>query len=1125
MLRLRTVNCLLQTADCRLPTADCRLPTADCRLLTSPKRTSLIKLPQLFFIAALFAVNSVSAQWEPDVRLTNDPAGSWTSIYNAWCVAASSETVHVVWYDDRDGNTEIYYKRSTDAGLTWEQDTRLTNDDSTSIFPSIAVSGSLVLIAWDDDRDGTNEIYSKRSIDGGNSWEADTRLTYTAVNSQRPSIAISGLVVHVVWHDLRDGIWAIYYKQSDNGGVSWGDDTRLTYYSSFSVSPSIAVSGSVVHIAWRDYRDDNDEIYYKRSTDGGLNWGEETRLTNNSAAQDRPSISTSGSAVYIVWRDFRDGNHQIYYKRSPDGGLTWEADTRLTNSYDNAQSPSIAAFGSDVHVVWYDDRDINEEIFYKQSEDEGLTWGADTRLTFGDSQDPTIAVSGPVVHVVWTDKRDGNYEIYYKRKQNLTYQQKLYSTCKVWGFVKYYHSRVSNCEVNWDSVLVSTLPLIKNAVTNNDFNDALVSMLTAAGPMEIATTPSPDTLPPELKRNLNFGWINDAVFRNDVKTILDTIKNNFRPHPICWVHYNTYGWLSFPHDDPMIDSNAYINYPTEFSRLLILFKYWNILNYFNPYNYVQDIPWDSTLYKNVVSIDTVTDYTDFFKSVKKISAGCNDAHTEGLTWSSEYTIYGYYCPKIVLRYTQNKYVVVKSAYGIISKGDVIVSINNMTPVQWEDSLRPYISAGNPSVFRRFMCSYMLRGVYGSQIQIVSKDSVGNDHSFSSSRNYYLYDSWFTSYYPNDTLGNVKWKKWNCNIGYINMGKLMSEDVDTMYSILKNTTAIIFDIRNYPNATAWDIANLIYPDSRCFSKLTEPDIFYPGTYSWYYDYLGWDGNPSSYSGQVIILCNQETISQAEYSCMILGALSNSVIVGSQTSGTDGNVTYFKLSQDIQTGFTSLGVYYPNGDSTERIGIVPDSVVYPTFAGIRQGRDEVLEKALQVAGCLVPMLSVTPATQNVAATVGTTAFTVTSNTNWSAVSDASWCSVTSSGSGNGTIVADYTENPSYQSRIANIRVTVAGLPDKTVTVNQAKSTIGVEEYKKDIYQIYPNPTKGFFKIVSANGEKGPLDISIRDLTGKMMLEKHFTGEKEYEIDFSSASRGCYFIIIKTIDNIIVYKLIIN
>jgi hypothetical protein len=708
--------------------------------------------------------------------------------------------------------------------------------------------------------------------------------------------------------------------------------------------------------------------------------------------------------------------------------------------------------------------------------------------------------------------------------QNPTYQQKLYYSCKVWGFVKYYHSRVSVCQVNWDSVLLQTLPLIKNAVTSDEFNDALDIMLMAAGPMEIATTPSPDTLPTELKRNLNFGWINDPVFRNDIKGTLDTIKNNFRPHPVCWVHFgnSTNGYLAFPYDDPMIDSNAYINYPDEFTRLLIIFKYWNIINYFNPYNYVQDIPWDSTLNNNIQAITTDPDYVSFFKTIKKITAGCNDAHVQGLTWSSEINIYGYYCPKIVLRYSQNKYVVVKSGYGIISKGDVIVSINDMTPVQWEDSLRPYISAGNPSVFRRFICQYMLCGPSGSQIQIISKDSMGNDHTFSSSRNYYLYDSWFTSYYPNDTLGTVKWKKWNCNVGYVNMGKLMTSDVDTMYSVLKTTTAIIFDIRNYPNYTEEDIADLIYPNSITFNKFTFPDIFYPGTYSWYYDYRGWDGNPEYYQGQVIILCNQETQSQAEFSCMVLRAMPNSVIIGSQTAGTDGDVSIFHLSQDIQTGLTTLGVYYPNGDSTERIGIVPDSIVYLTSAGIRQGRDEVLEKALQVAGCLVPMLSVNPQNQNVAAMAGTTTFSITCNTNWLAMSDSSWCTVTSSGSGNSTIIADYTENPYHQSRIANIRVSVAGLPDQTVTVTQAKSTIGVEERQEDVFQIYPNPTKGFFYLASSHGNKSILDVSVQDINGKIILKKHYIGEKDYGIDLSSVPQGLYTIIIKTNDDLEVRKL---
>lgn len=881
--------------------------------------------------------------------------------------------------------------------------------------------------------------------------------------------------------------------------------------------------------------------------------------------------------------------------------------------------------------------------------------------------------------------------------QNPTYQQKLYYSCKVWGFVKYYHLAVSTCQVDWDSVLISKLPFIKNAVTNNEFNDVLASMLSAAGPMAIATTPSPDTLPPELKRNLNFGWINDTVLRNDIKVILDTIKNNFRPHSICWVNDTaaSNGWLAFPHDNPIIDSNTYTNYPSEFTRLLLLYKYWNIISYFNPYNYILDLPWDSTFLDNVISMSSASDYTVFFKTIKKLAAGCQDAHAEALTTSSKKTLFGYYAPRLVLRFSQNNYIVVKSGYSNLSKGDILVSVDGKTTDQWEDSLRPYISAGNQAVFRRFMCQNLLNGVQESPIQIVFKDSAGNDHDLITKRYYQIYNPWFLGYYPNDTLGIATWKKWNCNVGYVNMKNLDYDEVADMYSELKNTTTIIFDLRNYPKATAWDIADYMYPNRICFSKMTEPCTSYPGTYSWFYDSLGYNGSTNSYSGKVIILCNQETQSMAEYSCMILGAMPDHVIIGSQTAGADGNITRFNLSQDIETGFTSLGVYYPNGDSTQRIGIVPDSLVNITQDGVRQGRDEVLEKALQVADCLVPMLSVDPTTQNVAATAGTTVFSVTSNTNWSVTSEADWCTITSSGSGNGMItasynasnslvprvatmtisaseggsiivtliqaealaitpsthnvlaspagtvtfnvtsnapwtaisdqtwcevtptgtvnqpiLANYTENSSISSRIANItiaindlisvvvslnqtaglptlivsplnqnvpatpvglttfsvtsntgwnvtsdqswcsvtpsgngngtisagyeentsdqsrsafiHVTVKGLPEQIVTINQTKSSIGVGENQDISYRIYPNPSTGLFSIVCPYGDKSALDVIVQDLQGKIILGKHCIGEKEYGIDLSSTPQGIYHIIIKTNTSLYVRKI---
>ena len=93
---------------------------------------------------------------------------------------------------------------------------------------------------------------------------------------------------------------------------------------------------------------------------------------------------------------------------------------------------------------------------------------------------------------------------------------------------------------------------------------------------------------------------------------------------------------------------------------------------------------------------------------------------------------------------------------------------------------------------------------------------------------------------------------------------------------------------------------------------------------------------------------------------------------------------------------------------------------------------------ITGTSSATLTVTPPNQNVAATGGTTPFTVTTAAAWTASSDAAWCTVTPSGTGNGTLTATFTLNSAATSRVANITVTATGAPSVTVTVTQAAGT---------------------------------------------------------------------------------------
>jgi len=540
-------------------------------------------------------------------------------------------------------------------------------------------------------------------------------------------------------------------------------------------------------------------------------------------------------------------------------------------------------------------------------------------------------------------------------------RQRLYYTAKVWGFVKYYHSAVSTCSVNWDSVLLHTLPLVRNATSNAEFNDALDTMLAAAGPMALSTTYFPDTLPPALKRNRDWAWINAPIFRPGIKAILDTIKNNFRPHMGCRVDYNStgngYNWggyLNFMKDSLMLGMNIATTLPSSNQRQLLLFKAWNVIRYFNPYNYVLDVPCDSILANCVLPMDTASTTLSYYHQWMRFTHQLDDAHVEDLSGNRTISpVPGLYTPRIRLKHTGGEYVVIKSLEPGIVPGDVLVSADGKTVAQLETELSPFYSYGSEPILRRTMCFYMLGRLANGTIEtLVITDSTGTNHTFNVpcvSRNAYS-SLFYDDYYPADSLLTTDWTIMPCDIGYINIGNITSAEATTAYATLQHAPAIIIDIRNYPiDDVAWTLGDLMYPAPTFFSKLAIPDVQYPGTYFWEYDYRGVNSPAAPYAGPVIVLVDEQTQSAAEYSTMILKALPNCTILGSHTAGADGNVTWLGLSNDQRLGWTSMGVYYPNGDSTQRIGIVPDTVKYLSKEGIRHNRDELLEKALDMAGC--------------------------------------------------------------------------------------------------------------------------------------------------------------------------------
>jgi len=305
-------------------------------------------------------------------------------------------------------------------GQTWNATKRLTWTPGNSYYPAIATdSNNHIHVVWEDYSTSSAEVYYKKSTNGGTTW-TQKRLTWTSGESWAPAIAAdSNNHIHVVWHDNTPGNIEIYYQRSTNGGVTWTGAKRLSWNTGNSTYASIAAdSNNQIHVAWQDDTSGNYEICHKRSTNAGVKWGSTKRMTWNSGYSGSPIVTPdSNNNIQVVWYDDASGNFEIYFKRSTNGGTTWTS-RRLTWTSGFSGTASIATDSNNhIHVVWSDDAPGRFEIFYKKSTDGGASWSTKRiSYTSSNSYSPVIAVdTNNRIHVLWEDISHGFPEIYYKR--------------------------------------------------------------------------------------------------------------------------------------------------------------------------------------------------------------------------------------------------------------------------------------------------------------------------------------------------------------------------------------------------------------------------------------------------------------------------------------------------------------------------------------------------------------------------------------------------------------------------------------------------------------------------------------------------------------------------------------
>ena len=232
------------------------------------------------------------------------------------------------------------------------------------------------------------------------------QLLPTTVNQVKPALTGNGNgELYAAWEDGRNGgvfNRDIYFSRSVDGGDTWSADVRINDDPSGDtanqVSPALAYDPSRLRLyaVWQDWREGNFDIYFAYSDDGGNTWSANQKLNDDVGTADQlnPSVVAGASAfggadrVYVVWQDRRNGNDDVYLVRSNDGGATWSDNYFVTDDPDttlqNQAAPSVDVdMLGKVFVAWEDWRDANHPEIYAM-------WSWDEGETFGIDVPVTI---------------------------------------------------------------------------------------------------------------------------------------------------------------------------------------------------------------------------------------------------------------------------------------------------------------------------------------------------------------------------------------------------------------------------------------------------------------------------------------------------------------------------------------------------------------------------------------------------------------------------------------------------------------------------------------------------------------------------------------------------------------
>ena len=519
---------------------------------------------------------------------------------------------------------------------------------------------------------------------------------------------------------------------------------------------------------------------------------------------------------------------------------------------------------------------------------------------------------------------------------------------KVWGFLKYHHPAVASGDYNWDYELFRVLPNYLQSKTSKTRDSVLLTWIDSFGAVSPCTACKTTNESAFLKPDLS--WLKQHNLSSELRKKLSYLYKNRSQGSHFYIGRNSAGNPKFKNE------NAYLAapYPDAGFRLLALYKYWNMIHYFFPYKHLIQKDWHQVLTEHMNKFIEANDELQYEIATLLLIGEVKDTHAN--LWGGRNKIEenrgNFYPPvftqmiegKLVVTdfYTKTKQLNKEMSYAVgLNIGDVITHVGGVAIEELIVERLPYHPASNYPTQLRDIAPDLLR----SNQKTLDINIIRNNKNIAKTLSLFdKKDLDFFRWYRKDKDG-TSFKLLDNNIGYVTLKNIKKTDIAKIKEKFKNTQGIIIDIRNYPSTfVPYTLGTFFVDEETPFVKFTEANFNNPGEFNFTKPLTIKNSEPG-YAGKLVVLVNEYTQSQAEYTSMAFRAGINTTIIGSTTAGADGNGSMIYLPGGLKSMISGIGIYYPDGTETQQIGIVPDIEILPTIAGIKAGKDELLDKAIE------------------------------------------------------------------------------------------------------------------------------------------------------------------------------------